>query len=786
TGLLAALMALPLSAAIPASVQNEIVEFYNQSLDHYFISADAKEIQDLDSGLHAGWSRTGYRFPGIKIGSGQPATTPVCRFYGRPEAKIDSHFYSSKLSECSDVQVKFATAWQFEADEVFRAYAVDGNTGKCPVDTAPVYRLWNQRSDVNHRYTDQYSVYQQMVAKGYKPEGDGSPALPVAFCMPSGSSVVPPPAAGAPSCTLSTTTATPALGTTLLLTATCTGTPASYAWTGCTSTSSTCAASKSIAGAASYSVTATNASGSGAAVTMAVTWGGTTLPPPLSGPTPICTVSASTGTPTLGGAVSLTANCSQSPTRFDWYECSYLIQSLCNAIPSCPTNVNACTFSGSTTGLAHYAVAGTNAAGIGAKAGIDIDWGSGSGGGGGGGTLPTIPVCTALTSQSSPTVGSAIVLSASCTGNPTAYAWTGVACSSASCSTSSAAVGAQSYSVTATNALGASGPASVSVTWQPPGAPNCSISADNLSPTVGQSISITASCNGSPTSYAWTGCPSNGPVCTGTATVAGAKAYTVAATNVGGTSLPVSVTVNWAAAPTVVPGCSVVSSDSSPFVGQSITLTATCSSSPNPSGYKWTNCSSSQSTCSTSASSTGAVNYSVTASNVVGTSAPAAATVTWQQAVGGTDFCGAYNNVVYKSASTSGSFYTASGNGSFASNGVWVVSFVAGPGKSYGTAGTTDIAEYQGPAVARQVTLSKSLCDFRSVDPTGTNGPYTLGNGNSATVKWNIGAAPVGLIAGQTYYFNFRNWSPDLNGGQGGNSCSTSTCNAIITVNWPK
>ena len=84
------------AAVIPPEVQTEVVEFYHKDLDHYFITTNPKEISDLDTGVHAGWVRTGFKFASVKIGSTQAATTPVCRFYGKPEAKIDSHFYSSK------------------------------------------------------------------------------------------------------------------------------------------------------------------------------------------------------------------------------------------------------------------------------------------------------------------------------------------------------------------------------------------------------------------------------------------------------------------------------------------------------------------------------------------------------------------------------------------------------------------------------------------------------------------------------------------------------------------
>ena len=767
-GVIAACLAWPVVAAISASVQNEIVEFHHKALDHYFISADPKEIADLDSGIHPGWARTGYRFPGIKTGSGQPATSPVCRFYGKPEASIDSHFYSSKPSECNDVKEKFGDSWQFEADEVFRAYAVDGNTGKCPADTVPVYRLWNQRSDVNHRYTDQLTVYQQMVNKGYKAEGDGSPAQPVAFCMPAGGSTVPGAVAGAPSCTLAATTSAPALGSTLALTATCSGLPTSYTWTGCSGTTKTCQVTASTAGPAAYSVTATNALGTSQPVTLSVNWGSSTGLP--TGPGPVCTVSGSTGFPTVGAPLTLTANCSQTPTRWDWYECNYMIQTLCTPIPTCPTSAS-CTFTGNVPGLAHYAVAASNAQGLGDKAGIDIEWGGSTGGGG---AVMAPPVCTAYTSHGAPTVGSAIVLSASCTGNPTSFAWTGVSCSSASCSTSSATAGALSYSFTASNALGTSGPANVTVNWQPPGVPSCTISANNMNPTVGQTIAVTASCNGSPTSYVWTGCQSTGSGCSDQGSAAGPKTYRVTASNVSGAGSPVSVTVNWAAAPTAPPSCTVSSSDASPFAGQQITLSASCTNSP--SSYAWSNCSSSGATCTTTSSSSGSRSYSVTATNVVGASAPASTTVSWQQAQVGADFCGNNPHVVRLDGAWGKDIYPNAYGGQFNTQMVLVVAIrVPSSPSSYGTPlFSASLGEYGSTAVFAHATLSRSSCDFRAMDSTGVNGPFSVGYSQYASVYGTVGTS---MQPGQTYYLNIQ-WNAPA-------KCNGS-CASLVGFQWPR
>jgi hypothetical protein len=771
------------AAVVPPANQTDLVEFYNQSLDHYFVTTNAKEISDLDTGFHVGWARTGYRFPVVKIGAVQPATTPTCRFYGRPEAKIDSHFYSSKLAECEDVKLKFPNEWQFEAEEVFRAFAVDPNTGQCPVDTSPVYRLWNQRPDVNHRYTNQLSVYLEMVAKGYKPEGDGNPQLPVAFCQPTGGAVVPPPPAGSPACTLSSPTLTPALNTTQTLTATCTGTPTSYVWAGCTSTTNTCTTTRSTAGAAVYSVTATNALGTGTPVTRTLTWGGT------SGPLPQCTISAPTLTPTTGGTLLLSASCNQSPTRYDWLGCSYEFVGICNVIPTCSNTSTTCSVTQANAGFARYAVAAANTNGTGAPSSpsLEVEW-RGSGGGGGGGSAPS---CTASATDSNPPLGTNVTLSAYCFNNPVSYAWTGVGLSSTVGIQTQAnynVTGPQTYTVVATNSAG-SGQAFVTVNWGGivgPPVPSCTLSASNTSPTVGQSVTLTSNCTNSPTTYTWVNCASAGPTCVATATAPGATVYTVRGANGSGPGNVAAVQVNWQAVPTAAPVCTVASSIASPFTGQQITLTATCSNTPASGSYVWTNCSSTQSTCNTTSTVAGTVTYTVTAANILGTSPPVSVPVTWQQGVGGQDFCGSYPNVIRLTAPTFGTYYPpiyTQSNGGFAANGVVVVAFTVPPSPSfYSTQGLTDIAEFNGPPVARQMNLSASACDFRPASPSGMSGPFVERNGSTAGIQWNVGAAPVALTPGQTYYFNFRNWSVDRQA----ISCETSTCNAVIQVNWPQ
>jgi len=147
----------------------EVIEFYNAGLDHYFISSLADDIQALDSGRFAGWVRTGLSF--MAYGAATPGTNPVCRFY-IPPAQGDSHFYSASPAECADVRTKFPT-FDYESAAVMYVALPDQTTGACGPGLAPVYRLWNQRADSNHRYTTDVNVRASMIARGYLPEGYG-------------------------------------------------------------------------------------------------------------------------------------------------------------------------------------------------------------------------------------------------------------------------------------------------------------------------------------------------------------------------------------------------------------------------------------------------------------------------------------------------------------------------------------------------------------------------------------------------------------------------------------
>jgi hypothetical protein len=164
----------------PPVVIAQVDEFYHAGLRHYYITAEDAEKQALDTGVHPGWQRTGESFKAYAAGSRAGGSiNPVCRFYSPPilsveeqdEAGADSHFFSADASECMAVFRKWWWFWGFPQDNVFQIDLPGKKSGVCPAGTIPVYRLWNQRADSNHRYTTSAAIRTEMLAAGYLDEG---------------------------------------------------------------------------------------------------------------------------------------------------------------------------------------------------------------------------------------------------------------------------------------------------------------------------------------------------------------------------------------------------------------------------------------------------------------------------------------------------------------------------------------------------------------------------------------------------------------------------------------
>ena len=141
-----------------------VTEFYNTTLNHYFVTADPIEAASVDRGASGpGWVRTGTQFR-----SG--GSNAVCRFYGNvANGGPNSHFYTADAAECA--QVKRDPGWSFESNDFAITPAAGG---QCPAGLVNVYRAYNGRfaeHDSNHRLTTVFADYQKQLALGWSAEG---------------------------------------------------------------------------------------------------------------------------------------------------------------------------------------------------------------------------------------------------------------------------------------------------------------------------------------------------------------------------------------------------------------------------------------------------------------------------------------------------------------------------------------------------------------------------------------------------------------------------------------
>lgn len=160
-------------------------EYLGLTYGRYFLTASAPDVDVLDSGRIAGWTRTGQSL--FAFDRGQGTVIPVGRYY-YPTGDIGSHFFSASPDECSEVAQKHPE-FVLETSAAFHIVLPDAVPGECPPDIAvpasaivfiPIYRLWNNRPDTNHRYTMWPSERADMISKGWVSEGYGP--MGVAMC----------------------------------------------------------------------------------------------------------------------------------------------------------------------------------------------------------------------------------------------------------------------------------------------------------------------------------------------------------------------------------------------------------------------------------------------------------------------------------------------------------------------------------------------------------------------------------------------------------------------------
>jgi Repeat of unknown function (DUF5648) len=149
------------------TVETALVEFYNTTLGHFFVTLEGAEAKGIDQGLAGpGWMRTGYSWGAWKDAASAPSgAVPVCRFYGNPAVNSsgkrlgpNSHFYTIDATECA--RVAKDPGWILETKAAFYAQATDPVNFFCPGDTFGVRRWYNNgypTKDSNHRFSSQYT-----------------------------------------------------------------------------------------------------------------------------------------------------------------------------------------------------------------------------------------------------------------------------------------------------------------------------------------------------------------------------------------------------------------------------------------------------------------------------------------------------------------------------------------------------------------------------------------------------------------------------------------------------
>ena len=162
----------PTGGSVPPGEVVDTIEYYNASLDHYFMTAFPDEAAALDANVPPGWKRTGYTFRSWKSGTGPG--NEACRFFGTPGRGPNSHFYTISIAECD--KVKTNPDWTFEA---FAFRAIEPLASGCATEYTTVTRLYNNGigGQANHRYLTDRAAIDATVARGWSIEG------PV-FCVP--------------------------------------------------------------------------------------------------------------------------------------------------------------------------------------------------------------------------------------------------------------------------------------------------------------------------------------------------------------------------------------------------------------------------------------------------------------------------------------------------------------------------------------------------------------------------------------------------------------------------
>ncbi len=140
------------------------IEYYNASLNHYFMTANPIETAILDANImFPGWTRTGVEFAAYASAADNASALPVCRFFGTPGVGPNSHFYTSDANECAIT--KQNPDWIYEAIAFYIPVPAVFGISSCTGGTQPVYRSFYPgalKSESNHRFLPDLTMHEKM------------------------------------------------------------------------------------------------------------------------------------------------------------------------------------------------------------------------------------------------------------------------------------------------------------------------------------------------------------------------------------------------------------------------------------------------------------------------------------------------------------------------------------------------------------------------------------------------------------------------------------------------
>lgn len=162
-------------AALPPPAA-DVVEFFNATLEHYFLTAVPEEALAIDAGaVGPGWKRTGYAFKAYAVDTVVDGALPVCRFFGTPGVGPSAHFFTADAAECA--LVKANPRWLYEG-LAFRTQVP--SHGLCSANAVPVVRFFRPGmvvTEARHRYVKDAAEIVRMRDAGWIEEG-------AVFCVP--------------------------------------------------------------------------------------------------------------------------------------------------------------------------------------------------------------------------------------------------------------------------------------------------------------------------------------------------------------------------------------------------------------------------------------------------------------------------------------------------------------------------------------------------------------------------------------------------------------------------